>query len=136
MEEPQEAQDERSSGGITIPLAARRGVRMTPITRPRRACSLRRWQDRRRLVGTGLCYFRDAEIVNRPGFFGGLCLPGAPNGQATPVTASGTPAQLCTFRPAIAARPRERPQPPATRTGRRRRGPQLSHPTAAPCSGE
>jgi hypothetical protein len=71
-------------------------------------------------------------------------LPGAPapdlstasNGQAAPVKASGTPAHLCTFRPAIAARPRERPQPPATRTGRRRTGPPLSHPTAAPCSGE
>src|SRR2546423_982118 len=44
--------------------------------------------------------------------------------QAKPVTTSGTPAPLCTFR---SARPLpghgKRPQPPATRTGRRRRGP-------------
>jgi hypothetical protein len=44
--------------------------------------------------------------------------------QAKPVTTSGMPAPLCTFR---SARPLpghgKRPQPPATRTGRRRRGP-------------
>src|SRR6266566_5285932 len=44
--------------------------------------------------------------------------------QAKPVTTSGTPAPLCTFR---SARPLpghgKRPRPPATRTGRRRRGP-------------
>jgi hypothetical protein len=52
-----------------------------------------------------------------------------PTVQGEPATTGGTPAQLCTFRPApaspITAR---RPQPPAARTRQRREGTQLSQP--------
>src|SRR6266699_21542 len=54
--------------------------------------------------------------------------------QGEPATTGGTPAQLCTFRPApaspITAR---RPQPPAARTRQLREGTQLSQPHGSAC---